>query len=267
MQSKSMALSTLALMASIVTFGFQSSMATAAPSGQRISASDTAKIEKIVLSTIENHPEIILKSLQQAMDNEQKKQLELAEAAIKQNQTALFNDTNIPAAGNPQGDVRIVTFFDYNCGYCRKSSAELYDLLKSDPNVRVFFRDLPIFGAPSTTLTKIALAANNQGKYLELHEAFMQTDEALDETNALKIAKNLGLDITKLQKDMNSPEIQKIIASNKKLAKTLNINATPAFIVEEKFVPGYISKDAFKKLLLEIRTPLQANIEKPSSQS
>lgn len=225
---------------------------------QPLSSSETAQIEKIVISTIEKHPEIIVKSLQQAMENEKKHQLELAKTAIKENQAALFNNPDIPAAGSPQGDVKIVTFFDYQCGFCKKSATELQALLKSDPNIRVIFRELPILGNTSTLLSKLALAANLQGKYVELHEAFMKNKGPLDEKKALKIAKDLGLDTNKLQKDMNSAEVQKIIDANFKLAETLNIDATPSFIVEETLIPGYISSDKFKKLIQDKRTSLQA---------
>lgn len=240
------------LLAGFVTFGFQASTSLAS-SGQEASASEAAKIEKIVIATIEKYPELIIKSLQKAMEKEQKQQLELATAAIKDNQKVLFSDPNIPSAGNPQGDIKIVTFFDYNCGYCKKSSSEIQALLKSDPNIRVFFRELPILGSASLTLAKIALAANLQGKYLEVHDALMNSGEPVDEAKALNIAKTLGLNMDKLKKDMNGPEIQKMIKTNLNLAETLSINATPSFIVEETFVPGYISKEAFKELILEKR--------------
>jgi protein-disulfide isomerase len=156
-------------------------------------------------------------------------------------------------AGNPKGDVTVVEFFDYRCGYCKRVTPVLKELMAGDPNLRVVFKELPILSPESNLAAKAALAAEAQGKYLPFHEALMASDSSLSMPDILQLATALKLDTAKLQADMNKPEIQAAIQKNHALAQAVGITGTPAFIIGPELVPGAIELPALKELIAKAR--------------
>ena len=224
----------------------------AAPASAQTSTPDVPAIERIVREYLLKNPEVIL----EAIENLEKKRSDSAQgaakAAIAERRTEIFKDPDSPDAGNPNGDVAIVEFFDYRCPYCKQVVAPLAQLLKEDTKLSLVHKELPILGPDSVVAARAALAARKQGKYMPMHTALMQM-RTLDEPSILKAAAAQGLDTTKLKADMQSAETDAIIERNRALARALNISGTPAFIIGDALVPGAIDLRTLKSLVAEAR--------------
>src|SRR6516164_10069385 len=129
--------------------------------------------------------------------------------AISKNADAIFRSPVSPVAGNPNGDVSVVEFFDYNCPYCRRSLPDVLKLINEDGKVRLVLKELPILSDESAAAAKLALASNKQGKYFEMYQKLFSEPGKADKEKALRVAKELALDVDHLQKDAEDPEIQK----------------------------------------------------------
>jgi protein-disulfide isomerase len=195
-------------------------------------------LEGIVKEILVGNPEILLEA-QNALEAKMDKiQAERMAVAIKDNAGELFRPQSSPVVGNVKGDVPVIEFFDYNCGYCKKALGDLAKLIDKDRNVRVILKEFPILNKGSEEASRVALAAKLQGKYWEFHQAMLQAQGLANEASALKVAERLGLDMARLKKDMSSPEVSKEIEATRELATKMGIQGTPHFIVGDKIVPG-----------------------------
>jgi protein-disulfide isomerase len=158
--------------------------------------------------------------------------------AIKENAGELYRPAGSPVVGNVQGDVPVIEFFDYNCGYCKKAFLDLAKLMDKDKKVRVILKELPILSKGSEEAARVALATKMQGKYWEFHRAMLESQGQANEASALRIAEKLGLDMTRLKKDMASAEVKKEIDDTRQLASKMGIQGTPHFIVGDRIIPG-----------------------------
>jgi protein-disulfide isomerase len=199
-----------------------------------------AEMGQIVRDYLLANPEILLE-VSQALEAKQKEtESKQREAAMAASADAIFRSPHDHVVGNPKGDVTLVEFFDYNCGWCKKGFPEVVSLIEQDKNLRVVLKEFPIFGGDSDYAAKAALAAGKQGKYWELHSAMFSHEGKVTKEFVDEAAKELGLDLAKLKADMESPEVAKIIADNQALAQSLAINGTPAFIIDTQVTPGYL---------------------------
>ncbi len=158
-----------------------------------------------------------------------------------------------PSLGNLEGDVVIVEFFDYQCGYCRRVFGPLMEVVADDGNVKVLVREYPIFGEASVNAAKAALAAHKQGKYEAFHRALIgigRADPAAIETAAF----DAGVDLDRMLTDMEGPDIALELARNRKLAQAIALRGTPSFVVGSTFVGGAISADAMRKIIAQARS-------------
>ncbi|MDS9467898.1 DsbA family protein [Paracoccus sp. MBLB3053] len=172
-------------------------------------------------------------------------------AAIK---NAVFNDPASPVMGNPAGDVTLVEFSDYNCGFCRKSMPVVMGLLKSDPGIKLVVHEIPIFGDGSRFAAKAALAAAKQGRYPEFHRALMGMNGRAEEASVMRVARDLGLDIARLKKDMESPEITAQIEKSLGLADDIGLVGTPSFVAGNRAVFGALPQADLAELVAEARS-------------
>ena len=198
----------------------------------------TKSIKKIVRDHLLKHPEILLDmqaSLEKKMETARTQQMEKSLVA---NADTLFRAKNAAIAGNPKGDVTVVEFFDYNCGYCKRALGDIAKLIDTDKNIKVIFKELPIFGKESEDAARVALAARNQGKYWEVHNDLLKSQGRSNEAKALRIAKKHGLDMTRIKADMKSAAITGEIEETKILAQNMGINGTPHFFVGNRMIPG-----------------------------
>ncbi|EDZ46934.1 27kDa outer membrane protein [Rhodobacterales bacterium Y4I] len=207
------------------------------------------EIKALVYEAILERPEIILQAVEQLQQAEEAEQAALARAALTESRNNLFNDPNAPVLGNPEGDVTVVEFFDYNCPYCRRAMAEVQGLLDADQNVRLVYREWPILGEGSDFAARAALAARQQGKYEALHWALMGMSGKANEISVLRIAREVGLDIDQLKRDMDAPEVAAHIAQSMALAQKLGFNGTPSFVIEDALVPGFVEQSQLQSVV------------------
>ena len=198
--------------------------------------------EKAIVDVVRNYltenPEILVEMTTELEERQQVKQAELQKEVIGDNAEAIFRSPLAYVAGNPDGDVTVVEFFDYNCGYCRRALPELVKLIENDDKVRVVFKELPIFGEESEGAAQVALAAGKQGKYFEMHQKLFSTPGKADKDKALRVASELGLDIPQLEKDMDDPSVEQGLEENKELAQKLGLQGTPLYLIGDLTLPG-----------------------------
>ncbi len=211
------------------------------------------EIESIIKDYLLKNPSVLTDSLQQAQLEMQKKAMEEQKAAIIANKDKLHDTKSNTVAGNPKGDVTLVEFFDYRCGYCRSSHPVIQQLLEDDKNLRIIYKEFPILGPVSLQAARYALAARNQGKYLEMREKLYDPDTPLELSALPEMAKAIGLDLDKVKADIESREIATEINDNLQLAQTLNIHGTPAFILGDRLFPGALGLDELKQVIQQYR--------------
>ena len=208
------------------------------PEATKFSPDQKKEIEQIVKSYLVANPEIFV-DIQNALEEKVKKeQAEKLKVAIAENATEIYRAREASVAGNPDGEITVVEFFDYNCGYCKHGLHDVVKLVETDPKVRVVFKELPILSKGSEEASHVALAAQKQGKYWELHKAMLGAKGQMNEAVALQIAEKLGLDMDKLKKDMASPEVKSEIEKSAALAKKLGVTGTPHFLIGDRAVAG-----------------------------
>lgn len=213
------------------------------------------QIEKIVHDYLLKNPEVLVEVSQALQQKEQQQMMQRAEQAIPNYAKQLFSSSQSPAIGNKNATATLVEFFDYQCVHCRRMVPVVDNLLKADKNLRVVYKEFPIFGASSEYAAKAALAAQKQGKYQTFHDALMKAKTPLTSDKVMATAKQAGLNVEKLKKDMQSPEIAAELKQNSRLAQALGVVGTPAFVVapypyktgaKPYFVPGGVSQDVLQ---------------------
>jgi len=213
-------------------------------------AMDRPEVEKIVREYLLANPEILNEMIAELQKREEAASAKQAKDGIASNRDAIYNDGYSYVAGNPNGDVTLVEFFDYHCGYCKKVRPEVVQLLKDDTGVRLVLKEFPILGKVSEEAARAAIASLNQGSdhYWNFHQA-MLAEDSLDSAAIYEIAANQGLDVERLKKDMADPSVQQKIDRNRDLAKSLGIDGTPAFIMGDKLAPGAMSLEDMKAMI------------------
>jgi protein-disulfide isomerase len=199
------------------------------------------------------HPEVIMEAVQILKSREQAAQAEAVKAAIAAHAEEILEDPASPVGGNPSGDVTLVEFFDYNCHYCRGVDPTIIELRRADPGLRMVFKEFPILGASSELAARAALAARRQDKYVPLHDALMRAEQPLTEERILAVAGGVGIDVSRLKRDMADPAIAQAIARNRDLAAALGINGTPGFVIGDQLVPGVVDRTTLEGLIAKAR--------------
>jgi len=175
-------------------------------------------------------------------------QAKVADAAAASKIKDLAFDPGTPVLGNPQGDVAVIEFFDYQCAYCKAAEPRLHKLIMDDPRVKLVVKDFPILGPESVVAAKAALASVKQGKHAAFHTAMMAHRGQLKNDTIFKIAAAVGLDIAKLRQDMDAPDVADQIIANFNLARALRLVVTPAFIVNTHVLSGLTPKTETSKI-------------------
>jgi protein-disulfide isomerase len=224
---------------------------TSAGFAQSISDAQRGEIEKIIHEYLVKHPEV----LQEAMAELEKKQAadEAAKnvAAVKENAQTIFNSTRQVVIGNPQGDVNFVEFFDYNCGYCKRAMTDMFDLMKHDPKLKVVLKEFPVLGPGSVEAARVAVAVRMQDKtgkkYIEFHQKLLGGRGQADKARAFAVAKEIGLDMARLERDLGGDEVKATLEESLKLAEKLGLNGTPSYVIGNNVVVGAVGLDKLKE--------------------
>ncbi|TKB93545.1 MAG: DsbA family protein [Nitrospira sp.] len=211
-------------------------------------------VEQVIESYIRSHPEMIEQTLQALAAKRQEKEQASVKQAIVAHQSELLHDPASPVSGDLAGDVTVIEFFDYRCGFCKRAAGSVTQLQKDDARVRIVYKDFPILGDASVQVAKAALASRTQGRHQAFHEALLAAKGDLSKEHVLQIASDVGLDAKRLEVDMEEPEWLTIIERNRELANDLRVTGTPAFVVGNEVVPGAVDLPALKALVARART-------------
>jgi protein-disulfide isomerase len=218
--------------------------------GGRSPASFEAQTREYLL----DNPEVVVEALQLLEQRRQAAEANELEAVVAGRRDELFNDPEAPASGNPDGDVTLVEFFDYNCPYCRKATPLINQALKADPGLKFVYKEWPILGGGSEFAARAALASRKQGSYAEFHAALMAYSGSISQSSTLAVAEQVGLDIERLKRDMEEPSVTAAIERNRRLADELRITGTPAFVVGTHIIRGLVDLGTLQQFIAEART-------------
>jgi protein-disulfide isomerase len=226
-----------------------------AAAAQSLTPEQQQQVERIVREYLLKNPELLVEMSNALRAQQEKAKSGRAQAGIVANQTQLLNDPNSFAAGNPAGDVTIVEFFDYQCGYCKRVHPTLTTLVQRDKGVRIVLKELPILGPGSETASRAAIASLllQRDKYYPFHTALMQNPGALDEAAVLAIAGRVGLDVDKLRAEMPTPRVTSVITQNRLLAQVLGVDGTPMFVIGNRLISGALTIERLQEMVEQQR--------------
>jgi protein-disulfide isomerase len=219
---------------------------------QTFTPDQRGEIEKIVREYLLNNPQL----LQEVMAELEKKQAladaEKHRAAIKEHAQIIFDSPRQVTLGNPNGDVTMVELFDYNCGFCKRALTDMMDLMKADPKLKVVLKEFPVLGEGSTQAAQVAVAVRMQDKtggkkYLEFHQKLLTRRGSADKAGAMAVAKEIGLDMARLEKDMASEEVKTTLAETFKIAEAMGLNGTPSYVIGNEAVIGAVGLATLKE--------------------
>jgi protein-disulfide isomerase len=220
-------------------------------SAQSFSEPQRGEIEKIVRNYLLSHPEVLEEVSAELSKRQTVAEALKHEAAVAKNAQVIFNSPRGVTVGNKDGDVTFVEFFDYNCGYCKRAMTDMLELMKADSKLKVVLKEFPVLGPGSVEAAQVAVAVRMQDptgkKYLDFHQKLLGGKGQADKARALAAAKDAGLDMAKLEKDLASPEVRATLEENFKLAEDMGMNGTPSYVIGKQVVIGAVGVDNLKE--------------------
>ncbi len=225
------------------------------PAASSLTPAERLSIENVVRDFLLKNPEVIVEAIQNMRERELLDSEARAKANLVKYQGELLNDPDTPVGANVNGDVTIVEFFDYRCGFCKRVFPDLMKVVNTDRNIRFVFKEFPILGPDSMTASKAALAAwfMDKTKYQAFHQAMMGSKGGLPEGRVMDFAAKAGYGVKALKKAMNDPRIDELIARNFELAKALDINGTPAFVIGDEIIRGAVDLETLREVISRAR--------------
>jgi len=208
---------------------------------QEFSGQQKVEIEKVVHDYLISNPEVIKDAIDELGKREKIAEAATREKAVSQHGDKIVNSPNQAVVGNPNGDITLVEFFDYNCGYCKQSLNSVAKLIEADPKLRVVLKDFPVLGPDSVEAAQVATAARMQldnQKFWDFHRKLLSTRGHIGKQQALAAAKEVGADMPRLEKDMSSPETKAALKEVATLADELRFDGTPAWVIGKEAIIG-----------------------------
>ena len=221
-------------------------------------------IRRIIRDYLLEHPEVLIEAQQVLVAKREAEEAEQERRAIQSHRAELISDPEAPVAGNPDGSITLVEFFDYRCGYCRRVKPTVEALLAENDDLRVVYKEFPILGPESTLAAHAALASRAQDGYGPFHAALMEAEGAFDRAQILAVARSVGLDDERLARDMEEPAIAALIQRNALLADALGIRGTPAFVIGDRLVGGALPLAEFRTIVADARLALREDAGSPA---
>ena len=220
-----------------------------AVSAESFSDGQRGEIETILKNYLVSHPEVLEEAMTELSKRQAAAEAAKHEASIASNADAIFNSPRGVVLGNKDGDVTFVEFFDYNCGYCKRAMADMLDLMKNDSKLKIVLKEFPVLSQGSVEAAQVAVAVRMQApqKYLDFHQKLLGGRGPADKAHALAVAKDLGLDMARIEKDMASPEAKATIEENFKLAEEMGMNGTPSYVIGKQVVIGAVGLEGLKE--------------------
>jgi protein-disulfide isomerase len=211
---------------------------------QDFSPAQRGAVEKIVHDYLIAHPEVLQEAMAELEKRQTAAEVEKHRAAVKEHAQALYSSPRQVTLGNPNGNVTFVEFFDYNCGYCKRAMDDMLTLLKTDSHLKVVLKEFPVLGPGSVEAAQVAVAVRMQDKtgkkYLEFHTKLLGGRGQADKARALAVAKEVGMDMRRLEKDIAGPEVKATLQEDFKLADALGLNGTPSYVIGPNVVIGAV---------------------------
>jgi len=209
------------------------------------------EIERVVHDYLIAHPEVLQEAMTELEKRQTAAETEKHKSAVKDHAEALFSSPRQVNLGNPQGNVTFVEFFDYNCGYCKRAMDDMLTLIKDDPKLKVVLKEFPVLGPGSVEAAQVAVAVRMQDKtgkkYLEFHQKLLGGRGQADKAHAMAAAKEVGMNMAQIEKDLTSPEVKTTLEENFKLAEALGLNGTPSYVIGSNVVVGAVGLPALQE--------------------
>lgn len=202
------------------------------------------------------NPEVIFEAVEVAEQRKAEAQAAGDDQLLADNAAAIFDDGFSWVGGNPDGDITVVEFMDYRCGYCRKAHDEVAELVGQDGNIRFIVKEFPILGEASLISTRFALAVllvAGDAEYKRAYDALITMTSDMSEPVLRRLADTLGVDADAVIARMDDPEIDRRISETRALAQSLNINGTPTFVMGTELVRGYVPLDTMEQIIANER--------------
>lgn len=222
-----------------------------------MSDAERAAFQAQVRAYLLENPEVIMEAIGVLEERQAQAQAADDEELVRVNAEAIFNDGHSWVGGNPEGDITLVEFMDYRCGFCRRAFAEVEDLLTSDGNIRFIVKEFPILGEESLLASRFAIATQQiegDEAYKAIHDTLIAFTGTITEASLSRLADELGYDPAPIVAHMNDDAVTEVIAENRALAQRLAINGTPSFVMANQMLRGYLPAEDMKKIAEEIRT-------------
>lgn len=242
----------------IATLGLAAmlSAAVAPASAQSLTPEQRKAVTDIVRETLLKNPEIIQEAMIELERRNAVAQADAQRNAVTAEQARLIDPATSVIVGNPQGDVTLVEFMDYNCGFCKRAMEDIRAIAKDDPRLKIVIKDFPILGPDSVEASRVALAVRGQlqgAKYFDFHTKLMAVKGRVNGAKALEIAKEFGADVERAKKDVESAATRGAIEDTVALGDRLGLTGTPAFIIGDEVVFGAVGQAALKQKIESVR--------------
>ncbi|MEY8827726.1 DsbA family protein [Sedimentitalea sp. XS_ASV28] len=221
-----------------------------------LTEAERAAFRDEVRAYLMDNPEVIIEAVDLLKERNAEQQAQADVALVEDNADALFNDGYSWVGGNPDGDITLVEFMDYRCGYCRRAKPEVDKLLAADGNIRLIIKEFPILGDASVASSRFAIATRKVAgdeAYEQVHDALMELDGDVNDVILGRLAEGLGLDSAAILARMNDDDITAEIAETRALAQRLQISGTPTFVLEDELLRGYLPADQLEIIVSEKR--------------
>ena len=225
----------------------------AAPAhAQSFTGDQRSEIERIIKDYLLSHPELLQEVMGELEKRQATAEAEKHRAAVTEHSANIFTSPRQVTLGNAQGDVTVVEFFDYNCGYCKRAMGDMLDLMKNDGKLKFVLKEFPVLGEGSVQAAQVAAAVRMQDKtggkkYLEFHQKLLGGRGQADKARALAVAKEVGFDVARIEKDIAGDEVKATLEESFKLAEALGLNGTPSYVVGNDVVVGAVGLGALKE--------------------
>ncbi|MBL8572848.1 MAG: DsbA family protein [Hyphomicrobiaceae bacterium] len=228
-----------------------------APTASAAALTDAQKdeVRALVKEFLLKNPEVIEEAMTELENKRSREQAEARAKAVGEQSGVLFNSTRQGEFGNPKGDVVVVEFFDYNCGFCKRAAPDMAAVLGADSGVRYVTKEFPVLGAGSVEAAKVSIAVKlvAPDKHFEFHKKLLQVRGEANKAKAMEVAADLGVDADKLDKALASPEVAATIEEVYAIANGLGLSGTPTYVIGQDVIPGAIGIDKLKEKIAEAR--------------
>ena len=219
------------------------------------SDAETLQVEKLIERYLDKNPEVVVRAFRKYQQQQEDAQRLAQAQSLTGLRDQLENSESSPVRGNPKGDVTLVEFFDYRCGFCKQVHEPVTSTVKSDGNVRLVYKEFPILGPESVFASRASLGVffTQPLKYPAFHDALMTSRGQLSNARVISIAGDVGLKPEDIEAAMKDPRIDAEIQRNMQLAQSLGINGTPGFVIGRQIIPGAIDENTLKELIAKAR--------------